>query len=265
MSSTGIWPSASSTSLKSMIDEREAGRQPGRLSIRRWQTESPATARSTAISTCSSTDSLHHDPMKVRLGVALLALVLLAVVIAFLRPTPPPPPIEPSYAGRTLSEWILRNPNALNGNPRSREAREAIRKIGTNALPCLLAWLAADPDHNPIKRAASSVFDVFPQAITPKRALVWAQSDWVPVHLEMAPVAFAVLGPDAAAAIPDLHRLASDARGRRGAFSATHILGGIGPQALPALQRLAQDPACPTRNEAAKEAATLLAQSHTNA
>src|SRR6266581_4133759 len=211
-------------------------------------------ARSTAISTCSSKDSLHHDPMKVRLGVALLAFVLLAVVIASLRPTPPPPPIEPSYAGRTLTEWVFRNPNALNGNPRSREAREAIRKIGTNALPCLLAWLAADPDHSSIKRAASSVLDQVPQAITPQRALVWAQSDWVELHLEIAPVAFAVLGSDAVPAIPTLQRLASDARGRRGAFYATSILGGIGPRALPALQRIAQNPACPTRNEAAKEA-----------
>ena len=119
------------------------------------------TPRSTAISTCSYMDTLHHERMKVRLGVALLALILLVVVIACPRPTPPP--IEPSYAGRTLSEWILRSPNALNGNPRSREAREAIRKIGTNALPCLLAWLAADPDHSPIKRAASSVLDEVPQ------------------------------------------------------------------------------------------------------
>ena len=218
-------------------------------------------ARSTAISTCSSKDSLHHDPMKVRLGVALLALVLLAVVIAFFRPTPSPPPIEPSYAGRTLSEWILRNPNALNGNPRSREAKEAIRKMGTNALPCLLAWLAADPDHSPIKRAASSVLDQVPQAITPKPALVWAQSDWVAIHLEVAPVAFAVLGPDAAPAIPALQRLASDPRGCRGAFYATYVLGGIGPQALPALQRVAQNQACSTCKEAAKQAATLLAQS----
>jgi hypothetical protein len=203
--------------------------------------------------------------MKVRLGVALLALVLLAVFIAFLRPTPSPPPVEPSYAGRTLSEWVFRNPNALNGNPRSREAREAIRKMGTNALPCLLAWLTADPDHSPIKRAAGSVFEVVPQAITPKPALVWAQSDWVALHLEVASVAFAVLGPDAAPAIPVLERLAGDPRGQRGAFCATYILGGIGPQALPALQRVAQNQACPTRQEAAKQAATLLVQSRTNA
>ena len=193
----------------------------------------------------------------------MLALILLAVVIAFPRPTPPP--IEPSYAGRTLTEWVFRNPNALNGNPRSHEAREAIRKIGTNALPSLLAWLAADPDHSPIKRAASLVLDFVPQAITPKRALVWAQSDWVELHLEIAPVAFAVLGSDAVPAIPTLQRLASDARGRRGAFYATSILGGIGPRALPALQRIAQNPACPTRKEAAKQAATLLAESRTNA
>jgi len=113
-----------------------------------------------------------------------------------------------------------------------------------------------------MKRAAASVLDEFP---APKGALAWAKSDWVAIHLEMAAYCFAVLGPDAVAALPDLELLASDARGRRSAFYATYILGSIGPQALPALQRIAQSPTCPTRREAARQVATLLAPSRTDA
>jgi hypothetical protein len=204
--------------------------------------------------------SLHHVRMKVRLGIALLAVVLLAVVLLAAVPRPTRTPAEPSYAGRTLTEWVMLNPTAINPAPHSREATEAIRKIGTNALPCLLAWLAANPGYDPMKRAAHTVFDVVPQSITPTNARDWAASDMVGLHLEVAPIAFKVLGPDAAPAIPDLERLASDPRGPRGAYYATYILGGIGSQALPALQRIAQNPACPTCNEARKEAARLLFQ-----
>ena len=44
---------------------------------------------------------------------------------------------EPSYRGRKLSEWI--SLYAL--SPRDQEAGEAIRQIGTNALPSLLKWI----------------------------------------------------------------------------------------------------------------------------
>lgn len=201
--------------------------------------------------------------MKFRLAVVLLAVVLLGALIAFSRPKRLPP--EPSYAGRTLSQWLELNPNAITGNPRSREAREAILKMGTNALPCLLSWLSADPDHNPAKQVANSALNGLPEAVTPRKAREWAESDWVAVHLEMAPLAFAVLGSNAAPAIPALERLASDRRGRRSAHFATYILGGIGPQALPALQRIAQNPACPTHTEAAREIAAQLNRSRRDA
>ena len=46
---------------------------------------------------------------------------------------------EPVYGGRTLSEWICRREA---GNP---EAIEAIRRIGTNSFPVVLAWVSQHP------------------------------------------------------------------------------------------------------------------------
>jgi len=64
-----------------------------------------------------------------RLWLILLGiLVLVASIVIVVRPDP-----EPSYGGRSLSEWVARlaadQPSAVKG------AEEAIQHIGTNALP----------------------------------------------------------------------------------------------------------------------------------
>jgi hypothetical protein len=155
------------------------------------------------------------------------------------------------------------NPNALNDNPTSLEARKAIRAIGTNALPCLLAWLSAEPDHQPTRQALQWAIVRLPNLPMLHSARTWAASDPVRLHFEIAAVLFKTLGSDAAPATPDLEHLASDPRGRRCAYTATIILSGIGPQALPALQRIANNPACPTRHEAATLSSQLLTNTPT--
>src|SRR5438876_6833658 len=51
-------------------------------------------------------------------------------------------PHQPEYEGRRLSQWIDRL--ALRSPPASPEAEEAIRHIGTNALPWLVKWSLYD-------------------------------------------------------------------------------------------------------------------------
>src|ERR1035437_126713 len=57
---------------------------------------------------------------------------------------------EPSYQGLTLSKWLIVYYNGYSGhdnNPPAAEingAKRAIRAIGTNAIPTLIAWLADD-------------------------------------------------------------------------------------------------------------------------
>src|SRR2546425_11158597 len=62
-----------------------------------------------------------------------LGIVVAGLVVAFI------PSREPSYAGKRLSEWVdgyaAAWPNAQS------ESDEAIRHIGTNAVPYLLKWI----------------------------------------------------------------------------------------------------------------------------
>src|SRR6266705_3062037 len=48
---------------------------------------------------------------------------------------------EPSYEQRSLSDWLVSYAQANRHFPRSHESDEAIRQIGTEALPFLLTWL----------------------------------------------------------------------------------------------------------------------------
>src|SRR6266478_5031865 len=55
---------------------------------------------------------------------------------------------EPEYKGRKLSEWafLVTGPFPYHDSafPKMPEAEEAIRQIGTNALPWLLRWIRFD-------------------------------------------------------------------------------------------------------------------------
>jgi len=68
------------------------------------------------------------------LGVGVLAVGVLAVVTR---------EREPVYGGRKLSEWAEMYSEGLdrtNGENQTRQAAEAIREIGTNAIPYLAKW-----------------------------------------------------------------------------------------------------------------------------
>src|SRR2546422_797856 len=55
---------------------------------------------------------------------------------------------EPAYAGRPLSEWVLlyaRLDPVKAGSPATSEAAQAIRHIGTNALPLMVRWIQYEP------------------------------------------------------------------------------------------------------------------------
>src|SRR6266446_7972195 len=61
---------------------------------------------------------------------------------------------EPEYHGRTLSEWafLVTGPYPYHDGafPKKPAAEEAIRHIGTNALPWLLTWIQYDhPEREP--------------------------------------------------------------------------------------------------------------------
>ena len=151
---------------------------------------------------------------------------------------------EPSYNGRTLSQWLaIEHAVARTVGPGLHRApEEAVRAMGTNAIPKLLEWTSyqrssaeregqteptrpapgtnQSPELTPLERARSTVFG------------------------------FCVLGAAARPAIPQLTELArssSDAdRARRCAVS----LAAIGPEAIPSILSLATNAPGATRSHA---------------
>src|SRR5438876_9254302 len=76
----------------------------------------------------------------------IAALVLIGVLVAVLSGSR-----EPEYGGRKLSEWVEDySPGNLSSLVQTKDAsrklaKEAIHRIGTNALPWLLEWIRYEP------------------------------------------------------------------------------------------------------------------------
>ena len=166
-----------------------------------------------------------------------LGLAVAAVLLSFRE-------LEPSYQGRSLSEWLLyyhppsRPSPAL---PTQEEAAYVIRQIGTNALPCLVRWL---PYEIPTWRMRFNKFvSRLPQG------LIWTFRDRSLIKAEAAREGFKILGSNAAPSIPALARIANDPRlnwkwsGQRAVYS----LGDIGEEALPVLVKTLANPHAPNR------------------
>jgi HEAT repeat protein len=129
---------------------------------------------------------------------------------------------EPSYQGRCLSEWVERC-YELQTTEEQQAAAQAIRKIGTNALPYLLRWMAYEP---------------------PPWRVKWVNEVPPPLHTylarpllraSMTPRAFEILGSEARAAIPSLAQLVNEPRTNLVPHYAANALARIGRDALPSL------------------------------
>ena len=77
--------------------------------------------------------------------IAAAAVVVIAVLFAIAWPGEK----EPEYQRKKLSEWLDAYQSAaffsgIGADQRTKEAEDAVRHIGTNALPWLLRWLKAE-------------------------------------------------------------------------------------------------------------------------
>jgi hypothetical protein len=182
-----------------------------------------------------------------RVIIVLAVCVLVGIgVVAFW-----PGEREPEYNGKKLSEWLdsvcvnlsLEQASALlAGNfaeiksKTSLEAIQAIRCIGTNAVPWFVRWNSREP-RPPWKKRLLGIYWKLPRILqnsSVERRLL-DTGDW---RGGQAMIGFVVLGPDAAPAIPELLRIAKHAKSGDTQLGALVCLGLLGETARPALPYL---------------------------
>ena len=180
---------------------------------------------------------------KRRLILGILALgILAALIFHFTRPR------EPSYQGRSLSSWVAEIRKNSDEGLSDERAVNALRAIGTNALPYLLKWIQEDAPPRKVQ-----LFEAV------NRPLAWANPNWKVTprewrHCMDAIAAFTALGPGARAAIPDLTKFMNDQSGSAIPETAAIVMPYLGQEALPPLLLFLTNQ---TRSQSARNLALL--------
>jgi hypothetical protein len=138
---------------------------------------------------------------------------------------------EPEYQGKKLSEWLKRY---RSGGRERDEAAEAVRQIGSRAVPCLLSWMD-NGDLPAWKLRLFRLTAAHPRIITSRLFRKVMQLPNSDRNAFAAYQGFEILGPEAKAAIPALIRLTNDSASPGKAHRALLALDAIGKDALPAL------------------------------
>jgi hypothetical protein len=136
------------------------------------------------------------------LGCLAVVIMVVSVILVISRQQ------EPQYNWRTLSEWLgTAQIGKLRGasSSEAREAAEAIRQIGTNALPFLVRWISYE---TPAWRRQiyGALFSLTPTSRDNPfvRSVLGAKTEersW------QAMSGFEILSAEASPAVPDLARL----------------------------------------------------------
>jgi hypothetical protein len=141
---------------------------------------------------------------------------------------------EPAYHHRSLSQWLKIARTTNLSREKAEEAADAIRHIGTNGLPLLLAWAISEPRNQGWKRRVLAL----PDSIVPKSLRIWAQTRGDVTRANEAKLGISILGPQGAPVIPQLTQLAITPVYDSTASWAAEALGDIGPAAFPALVQI---------------------------
>lgn len=162
----------------------------------------------------------------------LVVLAVLAAVAAILCFSPEP---EPDYRGRSLSQW-LQVPGR--SSPEGTRVDEAIRQIGTNALPCLLRWIRArrPPCSALVESGKVPQWFVSPLLRCPLGRSLWHD------RFDDASVCIMILGAEARPTIPALVRVINRSKDPYRVSRAMLTLSFIGPDSVPALADCLLDP-----------------------
>jgi hypothetical protein len=148
--------------------------------------------------------------VKKLLAILTVVVIVVACVFAAFFSTP-----EPMAEGRTLSEWLEQG--------RTTEVTNAVRKIGADAVPVLLAKLSA----------RHSVWEYRLDNHWGRKIFSHRWLNLADYHHEEALLGFSILGTQAVSALPELQRICLDTNGFERVGEA---LSYLGPEALPVLK-----------------------------
>ena len=173
--------------------------------------------------------------MRKRFGtVALVTLVIIGLVSwETLRPH------EPEYKGKRLSAW-LEEYNTAGSMDKTKPASAAIRAMGTNCLPFLLANIKHN--NSPLKQKIIKIVG--------KQHLIKIPFYGDDPYRNDSVLALSVLGYDAAPLCSELLKVAEKPETR---WLGNLALLAIGPESIPTLARV-----CQSTNEAARNEAVLM-------
>jgi HEAT repeat protein len=134
------------------------------------------------------------------------------------------PPSEPVYQGRTLNSWLREAMDTAGDtvNPDVPKAEDAIKKIGTNALPSLIRMLRAKD--SPVKLAL--------MRLAGKQKIIQFQFETASDLHVRAAYGCIILGPEASASIPALIELLQEGEPSSIAGDALVNMGPEGVRAL---------------------------------
>jgi len=153
--------------------------------------------------------------------IAVACAAVMVVVVGVCLPAP-----EPRYEGRLLSFWLENPDNFIpEGFDPSAAGVQAVRAIGTNAIPTLLQWISYEP--SPLRQKLRNLLQNLPGPLKPRNG----QIEWL--RATDAGIAFAILGSQAHAAVPELVHLALTSSDTNRAQRCIDSLFHIGPAALP--------------------------------
>ena len=166
-------------------------------------------------------------------------IILTALVARVIRPS------EPTYQGRTLSEWLR---VYREGPDRREQASMAVRQIGTNAFPFLLDWIAHDRPVSQLRNVVGHLLELVPWRLRPAKWVDWASNEPGPSRPDLAELGLQILGDQARTLLPELTRLARDPASSWGtSVHAIRCMNYIGKAAVPYLSAQLADTNAPYR------------------
>jgi hypothetical protein len=173
-----------------------------------------------------------------KLLIAVACLTAIAGIVALARYDP-----QPRHRGRPLSEW-LHDAFAASSTPEDIHPEQAVREIGTNAIPWFVNWI--NYERGSWQRTARSVLspslsksflgEIVSEETTEERSV-------------LAVIGFSFLGTNAAPAIPELSAMMRDPTRPQTARRCVLALGHIGEPALPVLAQALAETNFPYRVE----------------